>query len=254
MNNCYVITSVIDIDNSCLLKEDQIRTILSTQERLDDTIKTIESIFNQDSNATIFLVDGSKNYFNVLIEKFPKLQYVQLETINASVGNIVRTHKSKSYGENIMLLEFLKHYKKKIVDNYDFLVKVSGRYYFTTHFIDDLIAANVNKFLFKKPVFWNRQNLTYIPEYFLPTDMYVDDNLGGYYTVAYAVGAMQMNKYEIILNACCTMVDENSKYFYVDIEYIFYKIFNELELNNTIHLVDWIIEGRGGQNGKYFRY
>jgi len=50
------------------------------------------------------------------------------------------------------------------------------------------------------------------------------------------------------------MVDENSKYFYVDIEYIFYKIFNELELNNTIHLVDWIIEGRGGQNGKYFRY
>jgi hypothetical protein len=84
--------------------------------------------------------------------------------------------------------------------------------------------------------------------------MYVDDNLGGYYTVAYAVGAMQMNKYEIILNACCTMVDENSKYFYVDIEYIFYKIFNELELNNTIHLVDWIIEGRGGQNGKYFRY
>jgi hypothetical protein len=50
------------------------------------------------------------------------------------------------------------------------------------------------------------------------------------------------------------MTQDYSKYFFVDVEYLIYRIFDLLNLKNDVLEVDWIVEGRGGQNGKYFRY
>jgi hypothetical protein len=227
---------------------------LSVEDRLQDTIQTLECIFRHDSNAVVFVIEGSRTFFNDLVDKFPTINYIYLESINPRVAEIVRTHKSKSHGENLMLLEFLRLHKSQVLENYDFLIKLSGRYYFCNEYMGDLVEKNSNKFLFKKPVSWNKQNLTYIAEYFLPHDMYINDVLSGYYTVAYSVGKSQINKYEMILNACTNMTSELSKYFYVDIEYLLYKAFVDLELKDDVVEIEWVIEGRGGQNGKYFRY
>lgn len=254
MKNCYVITSMIEPDNSILLKEGQARTVLSTEDRLKDTIETILSIVKFDPTSTIFLLDGSVRKFEELTNRFDNLTYIHFETFNKEVADITRTHLSKSYGETMMLLEFLKHYKHEIVSKYDYLIKLSGRYYFLYDHTKYFAEENINKFIFKSPVFWDRSNLTYIPQYFLPSDMYVNDKLGGYYTVAYAVGKHKLEIYENLMFACAAMTDKNSKYFYVDIEYLLYRLLSNFNLLKDIVHTDWIIEGRGGQNGKYFRF
>ena len=253
MKNCYLITSAIEVDNKNLLKEDQIRSILTTDERLNDTEKTIESILERDPDATIFLVDISKTEFVELKDKFKNITYVHLESLNNKLAHHLRTHQSKSYGESMIILEFLKLYKDQIKNNFDYLIKISGRYYFTNDHLKDLNAENVDKFLFKKPVYWDRSSLYYIPEYFLPSDMYVDEKLGGYYTVAYAIGNTVLDRYETVIFACASLTDNYSKYFYVDVEYLIFKILRSFNLDEYILETDWIIEGRGGQNGKYFR-
>lgn len=254
MKNCYLITSVIEVDNTNLLKYNQIRSLLSTEDRLSDTYKTLDCIIKNDPNASIFLLDASKTYFKELSIKYPKIRYIHLESINSSLANKVRTHPSKSHGECIMLLEFLKQYKKIIVENYDYLIKMAGRYYFINEYLSDLTKNNVDKFLFKKPVYWNKSDLTYLSDEYLPPEMYIDDRLGGYYTVAYAIGNKQLNRYETTMFTASGMTDENSKYFYVDVEYILYKIFTDFDIKDLIVETDWVIEGRGGQNGKYFRF
>ncbi len=254
MKNCYLITSVIEVDNSNLLKYNQIRSLLSTEDRLSDTYKTLDCILKNDPDASIFLLDASKTYFKELLIKYPKLQYIHLESLNSILGNKVRTHPSKSHGECLMILEFLKKYKNIIKQNYDYLIKISGRYYFVDEYLNDLTKNNVDKFLFKKPVYWNKSDLIYLSDNYLPPEMYVDARLGGYYTVAYAIGNQQLDRYETAMFTCASMTDENSKYFYVDVEYLLYKIFTDFDLKNWVLETDWIAEGRGGQNGKYFRF
>lgn len=254
MKNCYVITSSIEIDNSHLLKYNQIRSVLSTDDRLSDTIKTIDCVVNNDPNSTIFLLDSSKTYFKELTIKYPNLKYLHIDSLNSDLANKVRSHPSKSHGESIMLLEFLKQYKKMIIENYDYLIKMVGRYYFIGDYISDLTKNNVDKFLFKKPVYWNKSDLTYLSDDYLPPEMYVDEKLGGYYTVVCAVGTQQLNRYETAMFACASMTDENSKYFYVDVEYLLYKIFSDFDLKRYVLETEWVAEGRGGQNGKYFRF
>jgi hypothetical protein len=253
MRNCYLITSVIEVDNSYNLKDSQIRSVLSTEERYSDTIKTIDSIVEREPAARIFLLEASKTYFQELASKYPNLEYVYLESINANIANIVRTAKSKSYGETIMILEFLKLYKSAVM-KYDNLIKLSGRYYIINDYLKDLNAETIDKFIFKTPVYWNKKDLSYLSEYCLPHNMYVDDKLGGYYTVAYSVGKNQLDRYELLIFTCASMTQDYSKYFFVDVEYLIYRIFDLLNLKNHVLEVDWVVEGRGGQNGKYFRY
>ena len=253
MKNCYVITSAIEVDNAHLLKEDQIRSILSTADRLADTQRSIECILRNDENATIFVVDVSATNFEQDLSRDKNVCYIHLETSNPKLAQQCRSHPSKSWGEAMILLEFLKLYKSFVKINFDFLIKLSGRYYFTDIYCNDLQSDRTDKFLFKQPVFWDQSSLNYIPEYFLPSDMYVDGKLGGYYTVAYAVGNKQLDRFETVLFTCANMTDSYSKYFYVDVEYLLYKIFADLDLRKYVIETDWIIEGRGGQNGKYFR-
>jgi hypothetical protein len=254
MKNCYLVTSLIEADNTFLLKKNQIRSILTTEDRFFDTIKTIDCIVENDSEAKIFLLDASKEYFEELIIKYPNLHYIHIEKTNPNLANNIRTHPSKSHGESLMILDFLKQYKNIIASEYDYLIKLSGRYYFVGNYLNDLNEKNINKFLFKKPVFWNKKDLTYLSEEYLPTEMYIGDKLGGYYTVINAIGNTQLNKYEIAMFACASMTDTYSKYFYVDIEYLLYKIFSDFEFKNNVIETNWTVEGRGGQNGKYFRF
>jgi hypothetical protein len=253
MKNCYLVTSIIEVDNSNELKKGQIRSVLTTEERYNDTIKTIDSILAIEPNAKIFLLEASKTYYTALLIKYPTLEYIHLESTSPDIANTVRTTKSKSYGESIMILDFLKSHKSVIAE-YDHLIKLVGRYYIVNDYLKDLSENTVDKFIFKSPVYWNKQDLGYLPEYFLPHDMYVDNKLGGYYTVAHAVGKNQLDRYELILYTCASMANEYSKYFYVDLEYLIYRTFNLFNLKNDVLEVDWVVEGRGGQNGKYFRY
>lgn len=253
MRNCYIITSAIEVDNQYYIKGNQIRSLLTTEERLADTEKSIQSILRWDSNATIFIVDISKTDFSNLQTKYSSVKYINLASELPDLANICRTHPSKSWGESMILLSFLAKYKNYIRENYDFLTKCSGRYYFCNDLTSDFSIENIDKFLFKHPVRWDRAELHYLTENFLPSDMYVDNKFSGYYTVAYAVGNKQLDRYETVLFACAQMADRFSKYFYVDLEYLLYKIIGDFDLRKYVLEVDWTIEGRGGQNGKYFK-
>jgi hypothetical protein len=253
MKNCYLITSIIEVDNANELKKGQIRSVLTTEERYSDTVKTINSIVEREPNAKIFLLEASKPYYSELAIKYSNLEYIHLESTSPDTANTVRTTKSKSYGESIMILDFLKSHKTVILE-YDHLIKLAGRYYIVNDYLKDLSDKTVDKFIFKHPIYWNKLDLGYLPEYFLPHNMYEDNKLGGYYTVAYTVGKKQLDRYELIMFTCASLTQEHSKYFFVDVEYLLYRIFNLLDLRNHVVEVDWAVEGRGGQNGKYFRY
>ena len=137
MKHAFVVTSSIEIDPSKNFKGVTKRTVFSTKERLDQTIGTLLNISEKDPTATIYLIDSSKSYFveldNLQLKNF---HYVRLEQLNSIIANRVRTHTSKSHCECLMILEFLKNYKKEL-RNYDFITKICARYILKENFSID---------------------------------------------------------------------------------------------------------------------
>lgn len=253
MSHAYFITSSIELDPAIPFKGTRTRTVFSTKERIDQTIKTLRTCYNLDASAHFFLIDSSQIYFEEL-NVVPNLTYILLENLNPHVANIVRTYSNKSFCECLMILEFLKHFKKDL-KNFNFITKLCGRYFFDHTFdISVYNEENVNKFFLKKTMTWSGPQIDFLTDEQLPKDMLVNNELTGIYTVAHGVHKNKLDQYESLMFACAQSSMENAKFYYQDVEYALYYFMRIFNLLNDVITVPWDVHGQSGVTGAWVKY
>jgi hypothetical protein len=130
--NLVIITSVIKI-SSQPLSYSSVRSKHTWQERLADTLKTIDSIKQHIPNVFIVLIEGSKiddDTANLLMKRgCNHIHYVPEQLKHVVDG----AH--KSVGEVMMILNYLETLTPPEVTKFDTFSKISGRYYLTNNFV-----------------------------------------------------------------------------------------------------------------------
>jgi len=140
VQNIVIVTSVIDPPNTplCYYK---IRSIFSKSERLDQTIKTLDSIKQNIPNVYIILVECSTLQSNEIKTLTDRCDLFVNLINNINVLDAIN-HKNKSYGECSQLIEGLNMIPKNVLMNAVNLFKLSGRYYLTDNFKYDEFNNN----------------------------------------------------------------------------------------------------------------
>lgn len=145
MSCITLITSVINTPNSPL-SYSNVRSVFTRQERFEQTKKTVQSIKENLPNSKIIIVECSD--LNEEEKKFldNNCDYIlNLWEKKGLHGNIFG--KSKSLGEGTITIEALKYINDKDI-KYNYLYKISGRYWLNDNFkIDNIdnIEGNVFK-------------------------------------------------------------------------------------------------------------
>lgn len=253
MKHAFFITSSIELDQSKAFKGTKSRTVFSTRERLDQTIKTLKTCHEADPNAVFYLIDSSVTHFAELYQ-VPNLNYYKLEQINPEIANTVRTYPNKSYCECLMILEFFKHFKNTL-KQYDFVTKLCGRYFFDETFtLSQYTEKNIGKFFLKSPMTWSGQHIDFLTEEQLPRDLLVNGELTGTYTVAHGIHRDRLDHYEALMFACAQSSMRHAKFYYQDVEYSLYYFLRLFNLLNDVVIVPWSVHGQSGVTGKWMKY
>lgn len=140
MSNLVLITSVMNTPN-IPLSYSNTRSVFSRYERFLQTKKTIESIKNNLPNDKIIIVECSElnqeetDYLNDTCDYI--LNLWEKKELHDSIFGI-----SKSLGEGTMTMEALNYIKDL---EYNYLYKISGRYWLNTNFEIGKIQCNVFK-------------------------------------------------------------------------------------------------------------
>ena len=139
MKICFIVSSCIYTDTNPNFRGNgsEKRSAFSWEERVLQTYKTIESIREKIDNAYIILVDNGdcdpKDYFDTKVDKYVYIGDKRFARKAAL--------KNKSFGEAVLMLYALPFAKE-----YDFIFKLSGRYYLNDKF--DLMKWDLNKICF----------------------------------------------------------------------------------------------------------
>ena len=142
MDNLILITSVINTPNTPLSYTNT-RSVFSRQDRFEQTKKTIKSVREKLSNSKIIIVECSdfneeeNNYFKENCNYILNL-WNKKELHNYIFGP------SKSLGEGTMTIEALKYIKELNLE-YQYLYKISGRYWLNENFKIENIQNNIFK-------------------------------------------------------------------------------------------------------------
>ena len=142
MDSLVLITSVINTPNTPLSYTNT-RSVFSRQDRFEQTKKTIKSVREKLSNSKIIIVECSdfneeeNNYFKENCNYILNL-WNKKELHNYIFGP------SKSLGEGTMTIEALKYIKELNLE-YQYLYKISGRYWLNENFKIENIQNNIFK-------------------------------------------------------------------------------------------------------------
>lgn len=255
MKKALMVTSVIDIDNTHPLTYSKVRSYFSNEDRLRHTIFTIASLDQViDEDTTIFLLDASDNSekYSNLFRYQRNLVYIDVGKEFPEVFNKIRTHPHKSHCEMVLQECFLKKYEKEL-KAYDFIFKVSGRYFFDHNFnLNHCVDGNQSKLFFKKPLEyeWNN-NWGYNGG---PADrrhIQNDNKLRQYSSVLYCWGNEKYNEMLDIFRVIADLTN-NKSYMHYDVETLIYA-FTQHYASDIIE-TNWVVYGWTGVNGNFLRY
>lgn len=154
--NMVIVTNILHINE----KE---KSIYSVDERFEQLLTTLKSIYSKIPNAYVVILEGSyfKEYQqNELLNQFP----VYIVTHNI-------THLSKQYGELALIKNFLNVFMdidiNSFQQNFDTFHKISGRYYLNDKFIC------MNSFAYKLHYIWGRGRIE--TRYYRFPSQYIND-------------------------------------------------------------------------------
>lgn len=148
MHDLVLITSVINTPNK-QLSYSKIRSIFSRKERFEQTKKTIQSIKEKLSNCKIILVectdfnDEEYNYFKDNCDYL--LNLWNDKNLHDYIFGI-----SKSLGEGTMTIKALQ-YIQQLNLKYNYLYKISGRYWLNDNFNLNSLESNIFKKIDNNP-------------------------------------------------------------------------------------------------------
>jgi hypothetical protein len=241
-----IVSSAIDVDGpSFSYAPESPRTFFTPEERFRQTIGTIVNLSSKFPHATIFVVESGapneehKQNFKKLFEN---VEYVAIKDLDADLYERVRNHKNKSFCESASVLCFMEHYKTRLKE-FDFVMKVSGRYLFD---FGKTVELEENKIYFKHFKFFKWKPLW--DEFFKIVDNREEDGDQLGYACS-AVYCFHINYLEEMMGVL-TMVKHitNTTKYNLDIESCLYYLTRHYK--NDIINVDWRLIGFYGNMGK----
>lgn len=139
--NLIIITSIINPPNTPLSYV-KTRSIFTKQQRYEQLLETINSVKKYIPNYYIVLLECSdeielyEDYLKIITDKY--INYNKNINIKNNVNGIY-----KSLGEWSKMIEFINN---ENLDNYNSLIKISGRYFLNDKFNYDLFNNDDNVF------------------------------------------------------------------------------------------------------------
>lgn len=253
MKKAYIITSCIDVDNTKPLTYSSVRSFFSDGERFRHTAFTIASLDHvSDPDTTIFLVDISPDcrIYKAFLSYQTNLVFISGQEEFPEIAEICRTHPNKSRAESMIMVAFMEKYKEQLKE-YDFFVKISGRYFIDSSFNTDVFNENnLNKILFKKKLEFDFNDGW---GYDLVDLRSVQGNnkLYQYPSALYGFGRGYFDKMLDIYRVLTVLLDHPSRALY-DLETLLYYFTRQFD--NDIVEVGWKVYGFEGINGTFMRY
>lgn len=226
------------------------RSHFTTEERFRQTVFTINSIQNAYPDAQIVLLDSSDDYqqYKANLIHIRNFEYLPVKDLSEEAAEIVNTNKNKSLCECYMMNTFYTH-RKKYIKEFDFMFKVSGRY-FLFDFYDLFSDENKDKIFFKRPLNFEWNDAW---NYGL-VDLRKQQNnnrIHQYCNVLYGFGTMHLEKFMDIAEATIHFLKQPNMIHY-DIETLSYYFTRPYK--DSIIETNWMVSGWDGATGKFWYY
>jgi hypothetical protein len=249
MNKLFVVTSSIQ-PREGRFTYSQTRSHFSPEERLRQTIFTVNSIRNAVPDAKIVLFDTSNDYneYKFLFPIYFGVDYVPIKEVSGEVFETVNTHTNKSLCECLLLKTYMEQFKTE-VNECDYFIKATGRYFYS--YINDFFNTNnVNSIFFKKPLKfeWNDSwNYEFVDQ----RNLQGDNFLYQYCTVLYGCGKNHVHKLADLFEMVTYLLKQPSMTHY-DIETLSYYFTRPYK--DIIIETDWRVTGWDGTSGRMMHY
>ena len=252
MKKAFIITSAIEVDNNFPLTYSDKRSFFSNEERLRQTIMSIAFVDRLRDDITIYLLDTSRDWskFRDLFRYQRNLKFVSVADEFPDIHEKVTTHPNKSYCECLMMSHFLRKYRSEF-DQYDFVFKLSGRYFLDSSFdIGICRQENADKIFYKRPLEfewrdeWNYRLVDRRKEQGTNT-------LRQYVSILFGWTKPHYNHFLDMFTGMACLLNQPS-YSHLDIEtlgYYFTRPFEQDIIEN-----EWVVYGWDGASGKFWRY
>lgn len=225
------------------------RSHFSTEERLRQTIFTINSIQNAYPNSHVVLLDSSDDCsFKKELTHIKNLEFISVKEISPENAEIINTHPNKSLCECLMMNTYYTKFKKQIKE-YDYVIKTCGRYFYF-NFTDHFTEENKDKIFFKRPLQFDWDD-SWRYHFIDRRDIQKDNKLKQYCTVLFAFGSIHLEKFIDINEATIHLLKQPCMSHY-DIETLSYYFTRPYDSN--ILEVDWIVSGWDGTSGRFMYY
>jgi hypothetical protein len=253
MKKAYIITSCIEVDNTKPLTYSPVRSHFSNDERFRHTAFTIASLDHiADDETTIFLVDISPNWirYKHFLSYQSNLVFVSGHEEFPEIAELCRTQSNKSRAESMIMVAFMEKYKEQL-KNYDYFIKISGRYFIDSSFNTDVFNENnINKLLFKKKLEFEFNESWGYDLVDLRAEQ-GNNKLYQYPSALYGFGSGYYDKMLDIYRVLTVLLDHPDRQRY-DLETLLY--YFTRHFSNDILEVGWRIYGFEGINGTFMRY
>lgn len=253
MKKAIIVLSIIDPDNNFPLSYKPHRTVFSPREREMQTIMTIASIDQvADSDTDIYFLEISDDcdQYRSRFEYQKNLKFIPVKKLFPEVQAIVKTHPNKSFCEALVLSTFMKEYKQELL-KYDYLFKLSGRYFFDSSFDLSLCTPyNKDKMFFKEFLSFewcNHWNYEMVDR----RSIQGDNCLRQYVTTVFGWGNENFDKF-LDLFYVLTAILRQPHMQHFDIETLLYYFTRPYE--DKIIETKWTMYGWQGGDGRFIRY
>lgn len=248
MNKAIVVASSIQAREGRFTYSNT-RSFFNSEERYRQTFASIISLVNCVPDAKIFLVDSSDNFSQQIVNFsiVPNVEFVSIKNIAPDVCEIINTHHNKSYCESLLLNTFYRNFRREL-QNYDYVIKATGRYMYRNFDSRYFNEDNLNKWFFKKHLKFewdDKWNYHYVDN--RPAQN--DNKLRQYCTVLYGFGSHNLNKMIDINEATMHCIKYNHCW---DIETLSYYLTRTFE--KDVIETDWIVTGWDGVSGRFMYY
>lgn len=253
MKKAFLVGSIIAPDNAHPLTFTDTRSWFTPEIREMQTVATINMLdLLSDRDTTIYLLELSDtaDRYKDRFAYQPNLKFINITHLLPEVQQRAKTDPNKSRGELLMLFEFLKLFKDEM-KQYDYFIKLSGRYLLDSSFDMSLFNRyNTDKIFFKKANKWHWGSDW--PYSFVDNRAAQQDNtLRFYNTVVFGWGRERHQQMMDMFIAMATILGLHG-YNMLDIECLSYFFTRKYE--DKMIETDWVQTGWQGSSGLWVRY
>lgn len=248
MNLAFIVSSSIDTNQGKgkNFPYSLNRSCFTPEERLRQTQGTLNSLRLIDPDADIYLIDSSEAAadYGQALSYVPNLTFIDLNKLDYNVAEICRNNPSKGYCESSCFVSFIQNFRSTL-EEYDFIVKITGRYFFSDFDKNSLSELNKHKY-----VIGSLRKYTWDSNWNYPEFLNDQGRLNWVPTWAYGVGKERFNDYYDGYYRILNFYDQNPDIApYLDLECLFYEFIIK---NHQTMPAPWTINGWNGVSGKFF--